>query len=214
MIGLVDGYFETVPSVWHKEILWALSQGIQVYGSSSVGALRAVELAPFGMRGVGKVFEDFRDGILQDDDEVALLHAPEELDYAPLSEPMVNMRATVEKAAYEGLLNLELSRILLESAKSLFYKERTWDAAAVLSMTKRRYRIDEIRRACEIVKRNLVDQKRKDAQAVCSEIAKAAVNAPDPGLQSFLFSQTVAWSNAFPKKRIAHKTSLIAPYLA
>src|SRR5882724_7534929 len=27
-IGIIDGYFENVPSIWHKEILWAMSQGI------------------------------------------------------------------------------------------------------------------------------------------------------------------------------------------
>ena len=36
-IGLIDGYFDGVPSVWHKEILWALSQGIRVFGSASMG---------------------------------------------------------------------------------------------------------------------------------------------------------------------------------
>ena len=43
-IGLIDGYFDGVPSVWHKEILWAMSQGIRVFGSASMGALRAAEL--------------------------------------------------------------------------------------------------------------------------------------------------------------------------
>ena len=27
-IGIVDGYFHQVPSVWHKEILWAMAEGI------------------------------------------------------------------------------------------------------------------------------------------------------------------------------------------
>ena len=44
-IGIIDGYFERVPSVWHKEILWAMKQGIHVFGSASMGALRAVESA-------------------------------------------------------------------------------------------------------------------------------------------------------------------------
>src|SRR5262249_50769338 len=51
-IGLIDGYFHGVASVWHKEILWAMSQGIHVFGSSSMGALRASELHAFGMHGV------------------------------------------------------------------------------------------------------------------------------------------------------------------
>ena len=51
-IGVIDGYFDGVPSVWHKEILWALSQGIRVFGGASMGALRAAELDGFGMTGV------------------------------------------------------------------------------------------------------------------------------------------------------------------
>ena len=43
-IGVIDGYFEVTPTVWHKEILWAMAQGIHVYGAASIGALRAAEL--------------------------------------------------------------------------------------------------------------------------------------------------------------------------
>ena len=64
-IGIVDGYFQRVPAVWHKEILWALSRGVHVFGAASMGALRAAELAPFGMRGVGKIFSDFESGVPQ-----------------------------------------------------------------------------------------------------------------------------------------------------
>ena len=37
LIGIVDGYFDGVSSVWHKEVLWAMAQGIQVFGSASMG---------------------------------------------------------------------------------------------------------------------------------------------------------------------------------
>src|SRR5262249_29172169 len=48
-IGLVDGLFGSERSVWHKEILVALSDGVRVLGASSMGALRAVECDQFGM---------------------------------------------------------------------------------------------------------------------------------------------------------------------
>src|SRR5262245_64197472 len=60
-IGIIDGYFDGVPAVWHKEILWALTNGIPVFGASSMGALRAAEMHVFGMRGVGWIFEAYRD---------------------------------------------------------------------------------------------------------------------------------------------------------
>ena len=102
IIGITDGYFEVTPTVWHKEILWAMTQGIHVYGSASIGALRAAELHFFGMKGVGRIFEAYRQGILSDDDEVAVLHGPEELDYPAVTEAMVNIRATLDSAVAEA----------------------------------------------------------------------------------------------------------------
>ena len=128
IIGIIDGYFEVTPTVWHKEILWAMAQGIHVYGSASIGALRAAELHPFGMVGIGRIFAAYRDGILTDDDEVAVLHGPEELGYPAVTEAMVNIRATLDKAIAEGVLDRGLAAQLTEIGKMLFYKERSWSA--------------------------------------------------------------------------------------
>ena len=92
IIGVIDGYFEVTPTVWHKEILWAMSRGIHVFGSASLGALRAAELAAFGMEGVGTIVELYRDGVLEDDDEVAIAHGPAESGFVAASEAMVNIR--------------------------------------------------------------------------------------------------------------------------
>jgi hypothetical protein len=128
IIGIIDGYFEVTPTVWHKEILWAMAQGIHIYGSASIGALRAAELHSFGMRGVGRIFEAYRDGVLCDEDEVAVLHGPEELGYPSVTEAMVNIRATLDKAAAEGVLDTWLVAALTEIGHTLFYKRRSWDA--------------------------------------------------------------------------------------
>ncbi len=128
IIGVVDGYFEATPTVWHKEILWAMAQGVHVYGSASIGALRAAELHPFGMTGVGRIYEAYRDGVLEDDDEVAVLHGPEELGYPALTEAMVDIRATLDRAVSEGILDGRLAARLAEIGKGLFYKERSWRA--------------------------------------------------------------------------------------
>jgi len=106
-IGIIDGVFQHVPSVWHKEILWAMANGIHVFGAASMGALRAAELHSFGMVGVGRIFEAYRSGALEpygdapfeDDDEVAVIHGPPETGYVALSEAMVNIRATLAEAA-------------------------------------------------------------------------------------------------------------------
>ena len=62
-IGIVDGFFARVPAVWHKEIMWVMERGVHVFGGAGLGALRAAELDSFGMRGVGQVYQAFRDGI-------------------------------------------------------------------------------------------------------------------------------------------------------
>ena len=128
IIGVIDGYFEVTPTVWHKEILWAMAQGIHVYGGASIGALRAAELYPFGMTGIGRIFAAYRDGVLSDDDEVAVLHGPEELGYPALTEVMVNIRATLDKAVAEGALDSWAAARLTEIGKTLFYKQRSWEA--------------------------------------------------------------------------------------
>ncbi|MEI4232316.1 TfuA-like protein [Roseovarius sp. D22-M7] len=126
-IGIIDGYFDGVPSVWHKEILWAIEQGIPVFGSASMGALRAAELGAFGMIGCGRIFEAYRDGAIADDDEVAVLHGPAEVGFVALSDPMVSVRATVERARKAGILTDDAARRVNSVAKSLHYRDRTWD---------------------------------------------------------------------------------------
>ena len=90
-----------------------------------MGALRAAELADFGMLGVGRIFQMYSDGTLTDDDEVAVLHAPEDLHFIPLSEAMVNVRATVCRALEQGLLQPSDAEALIVATKSLPYQERT-----------------------------------------------------------------------------------------
>ncbi len=123
---IIDGVFEQIPAVWHKEILEALAEGVHVFGAASMGALRAAELHPFGMRGVGRIFEAFRDGVWLDDDEVALMHGPAEAGYPNLSVPMANVRATLAAAEAEGVIDGAAHAALLAAAKRLFHADRTW----------------------------------------------------------------------------------------
>jgi hypothetical protein len=98
-IALIDGVFLGAPAVWHREILWALAHGVQVFGAASMGALRCAETHIFGMVGVGKIYEAYRvaryapfDEPFEDDDEVAVLHAPPEAGSIPITDAMVDVR--------------------------------------------------------------------------------------------------------------------------
>lgn len=126
-IAIIDGYFNVVPAVWHKEILWAMSQGIHVFGSASMGALRAAELAAFGMEGVGSIYEAYRDGRLEDDDEVAVAHTSAAYGYKCTSIAMVDIRATLLAAQAKGIIRAATYVGLERVAKTLFYQERNYD---------------------------------------------------------------------------------------
>lgn len=125
-IALVDGVFEARPAVWHRELLEALEAGVAVFGAASMGALRACELAPFGMVGVGQVFRWFRDGQLVDDGEVALLHGDVGEAYLPLTVPLVNVRWIAKVARAQGILKAAEATALIGAAAGLFYQDRRW----------------------------------------------------------------------------------------
>lgn len=159
-IGLIDGRYEDVAAVWHKEILFALEQGVQVFGAASMGALRAAECAEFGMIGVGTVFERYRSGELADDAAVAQLHAPAELDHAPLTEALVNVEATIALFRALRAISEEEAERLDRSARALFFKERTYGsilARAGLAEGRRGEQLRTLIRSCR------VDVKRQDA---------------------------------------------------
>jgi hypothetical protein len=125
-IALVDGVFEGAPSVWHHELLAALDAGVAVYGGASMGALRAAELWPLGVVGVGTVFGWYRDGAVNDDDEVALYHAPPEHGSRPFSVPLVDVRWAIVLAARQDLLHPPAARAILTAAQALHFGDRTW----------------------------------------------------------------------------------------
>ena len=189
IIGIIDGYFEVTPTVWHKEILWAMTQGIHVYGSASIGALRAAELSSFGMVGVGRIFVAYRDGILADDDEVAVLHGPEELGYPAVTEAMVNIRATLEQAVAEGIVEGWLASRLTEIGKALFYKERSWEAIFRLAAGGGL----PPRPLADLVawsRRRQVDQKRADALKMVAAIRAHLAAGVTPLTVSYQFQDT------------------------
>jgi hypothetical protein len=200
IIGVIDGYFEVTPTVWHKEILWAMAQGIHVFGAASIGALRAAELDVFGMKGIGRIYEDFRDGVLVDDDEVAVLHGPAELGYPPLTEAMVNIRATLAAAISASIVSGALAAELTTIAKSLFYKERTYEAM-LDGAAKAGFDTPELARFVAWLPAGRVDQKRLDALAMLDAIRAHLVAAAPPLHVSYEFADTDAWHAAARRVR-------------
>ena len=202
-IGIVDGIFQHVPSVWHKEILWAMAHGIHVFGAASMGALRAAELQPFGMRGVGAIFEAYRTGLLEpsgdkvfeDDDEVAVIHGPPETGYVALSEAMVNIRCTLAKAQQAGVIGAATRDELVRICKALFYQERSYERLLERAEAHDLPR-DEISALRDWLPDRRVDQKRDDAFAMLAAMQELLDATPGPMRVDYGFEHTTLWENA------------------
>jgi hypothetical protein len=159
-IGLVDGLFGNVPSVWHKEILFAIAMGTEVVGSSSIGALRAAELFLFGMKGIGKIFRYYRREILVDDDEVCLSHGVAEVKFAPVSTPMINIRLTLKCLEKSGQISRSEREAIVASAKAKHFSQRT--IADALADLRAQIPVDRIAKITKLFHESYVDQKYLD----------------------------------------------------
>ena len=123
IVGIIDGEFYQNLAVAPKEVLALLEAGVAVYGAASMGALRAVELHPYGMIGVGSVFRLFRRGVLDADDEVALAYSNE--TYRAASDPLVNTRYALRAAVRRGILMRAEAAEIVSTVKGFYFPERT-----------------------------------------------------------------------------------------
>jgi len=186
LVAIIDGYYFQAASVRHKEILDLLARGIHVWGAGSMGALRAAELAPFGMRGFGHVFHAYIQGDIDGDDEVALIHAPEEMGYLKLSEALVNIRYACTMAIQEEIISENMSHAIREVACGLPFFERVYPHMCKVAQ-ERGLDASECERFLACVRQSRLDVKRNDAL----EMLHALRDAPTMPFQpAFYLNQT------------------------
>lgn len=123
VICIIDGVFFSSESVSLMEIRDAVRNDWTVLGCSSMGALRALEAAPLGMMGYGKVYRWLRMFQVEDDDEVAQAVLPE--TWAPISLAMVDIRYILRSLAKKGRISTTVSTEIINELKSLFFPKRT-----------------------------------------------------------------------------------------
>ncbi|MFE7935114.1 TfuA-like protein [Streptomyces sp. NPDC057456] len=133
-VVLIDGVYHQAPALRHKEILAVMGRGVGVIGAASIGALRAAELAPYGMLGVGSIYTAYASGEIDGDDEVAVGQAPDGV-WDALTWPVVNVRHVLELAQLAGILDHARAAHLLEALRAVYYPQRTW--AAVRAVCRR-----------------------------------------------------------------------------
>lgn len=161
-IGIVDGVFHQAYSVSLQEIREACEWGVKLYGSSSMGALRAAEAYPLGMKGVGQIYGWYRSGEIEADDEVALCF--DENSGRALTVPLVNIRATLQKALRNRQIDEVLAHSVLTYAQNIPYGERT--SSRILEQL-RDHGVKEV-----------VDQKALDAISLLNQIKKDYESTP------------------------------------
>ncbi len=202
LIAIIDGYFENLPAVWHKEILYAMAKGIHIMGASSMGALRAAELATFGMQGIGYIYHAYAEGRWTDDDEVTIAHGPADLGFPAVSDAMANIRVTLDHALASRAITLREWSDLTGIAKNLFYKNRTYhavlDGAASRGLTaERRAHIEAW------LVNNRRDQKQTDALELLDAVAAHLQADVGPKKVLYHFQDTLIWQRARSLPQIA-----------
>lgn len=178
IIGIIDGVFFNSAAIAHREIIEAIKNGITIVGGGSMGALRASELDSYGMIGVGKIYEMFRSGELESDDEVAVTFDPDTLK--TLSTPLVNIRLTLEKANNKGIITEEQSSSIIRVTKNIFYPDRNF-RNIVNECVKKGIIEEELKESVlSFFQDNEVDVKREDAVLVLEKIKEMNSNAIKP----------------------------------
>src|SRR5262249_53744493 len=169
----------------HRELLFAVERGGRILGAASIGALRAAELDSFGMEGIGEIYRRYRTGIIDSDDEVAVLHGPAADEFRPLTEALVTIRHNLGRARRRGVLSFRAAATALRTMRRLHFTHRTH--AALLSAVPDDQRLAFV----AFLDREAVDLKRQDARLLARTIARrVAGKAPWPRRVPVRLTQT------------------------
>lgn len=163
IIGIIDGVFHQNSAVGHREILNVMKNGIEVYGASSMGALRASELDSLGMHGIGYVYEQYASGKVISDDDVAVMLDSQTLE--ALSEPLINMDYVFTNAANENIITQTQKDELIKIAKETYYPKRNY----AQTLAKSSLDNDEKQRLINFI-RESKDIKKEDAKLLINTI--------------------------------------------
>lgn len=153
IIAIIDGVFHQNSAVGHREILSVMKKGVKVYGSSSMGALRASELDVLGMEGIGYCYNEYASGNVTSDDDVAVMLDSETLE--AISVPLISMNYVFTNAVAENIITKEEKDELIKITKETYYPKRNYAqtlSQSSLDADKKGKLIDFIRTSKDIKK--------------------------------------------------------------
>jgi hypothetical protein len=124
VVGVIDGYFlQDYPPTPIEVYNLLRKKDLVVMGSSSLGALRAVELKKFGMIGIGKIFNLFLKGVLDADDEVAVTFT----GYSEYkSDALIDIRYNLFLAKKNNIIDEKTKKNILRISKKTYFPYRTY----------------------------------------------------------------------------------------
>ncbi|PSH68137.1 TfuA domain-containing protein [Phyllobacterium brassicacearum] len=179
---LIDGQFEDRPPVRHKEIQWAMAQGIVMIGAASMGALRAAEMCALGMVGVGLIYRWYRRWLLAPDDAVAVHSAPAELGFLPLTDSLIDLQRTFSSLMRHSVISPAERNKLSAIAREINFRDRT--LVAVLRAA------DWGPGRYSEVQQGLIAQKRADAVLALKLAPLISVNTNHKELHEWISTNT------------------------
>jgi hypothetical protein len=150
--------------------LIALERGIEVWGAASMGALRAAELAAFGMRGAGEIYKLYKNGAVTADDEVAVAHMPAKYGYTAASTALINIRFNLLAAQRARVVSAETAAKMFSLARARFYRDRSW---RTLFEDSRAARLPA-KEVAAFEKSAKLDQKADDARLLLARLRRAS----------------------------------------
>jgi hypothetical protein len=170
IIILIDGVFlQDYPPTPIEVFQVVNKNNFQVYGASSLGALRAVELEKFGMKGYGRVFEIFKKNIINSDDEVAVTF---DNSYNLLSEAMIDIRYNLFLAFKKGIIDKETKQLITRTAKKIYFPFRSYENIMKKSIELYSNRRDTIKDFNNFVSTQRQSLKELDAMGILKKIAE------------------------------------------
>jgi TfuA protein len=162
-VGFIDGVFlhDYPPSpieVYHL----ATRKNIELIGASSLGALRAVELEKFGMKGIGKIFQLFKNGILNADDEVAVTFVRDKNILQ--SEALIDIRFNLFLAYKKGIITKQTKKRFVKIAKNIYFPFRNYEDIVRLTEEQFPSIHDELENFRDYILKNRDSLKARDAR--------------------------------------------------
>lgn len=205
-LAIIDGFFLQCRSIRHKELIDAMNRGVRVAGAASLGALRAAELHRAGMIGLGVIFDWYADGMIEGDDEVAVVHRDASEGFRQVTRALVDLRATFDRAVAIGAMTEETAAELVATVGSMPFGLRDDDSILERLGSSSGPLVAESYR--QAVRNSWVDAKAMDARMLLRSIASNVLPESRADLPAHEAECVVSRVTLFPDWTVSERAEL------